>query len=125
MKMVFTCKHCNAEIKKDRALWVSARDVAPQYCWIDPMHGSQLHEPVAAMKEIWLVARFGGAEVARIYIAQYTNDEELELYQQNGSPKKDQLARILPFGCDFHYIVVDTSPAATFVTEAASEVVEC
>ena len=32
-------------IKNDNGVWVSGKELEPQYCWIDPASGSQLHEP--------------------------------------------------------------------------------
>jgi hypothetical protein len=41
-----TCKHCHQEITKSpQGGWDSTAPVIPQYCWVDPEHGSQLHEP--------------------------------------------------------------------------------
>ena len=40
------CKHCQAPIRSHETQWYSvAQTVLPQYCWVDPVHGSQLHEP--------------------------------------------------------------------------------
>lgn len=49
--MVFaqhTCKLCKKELASVNGRWVLATSEDPstdQYCWIDPMHGSQLHQP--------------------------------------------------------------------------------
>lgn len=124
---MFKCKHCGAEVNRDNhgQQWVSDRHVLPQYCWVDPVKGSQLHAPdVPANREIWLVAKFSGLEVARLYIAQYSTDEELDIYNRNGSPKKELLAQICPRGSRYTYIVVDVPPlAVTLRTETASEMI--
>lgn len=40
------CTHCKAEIKKlGNGLWLNAKHDLAQYCWVDPVHGSKLHEP--------------------------------------------------------------------------------
>lgn len=42
----FVCKHCQAAVRQIGNQWHSvANSVLPQYCWVDPVHGSQLHEP--------------------------------------------------------------------------------
>lgn len=40
------CRHCQSAVHRVGNQWHSvANSVLPQYCWVDPMHGSQLHEP--------------------------------------------------------------------------------
>lgn len=125
---MYKCKHCSTDVKLDKhgQQWVCDRHVLPQYCWVDPVKGSQLHEPnVPANREIWLVAKFSGLEVARLYIAQFSTDEELDVYNRNGSPKRELLAQICPRGSRYTYIVVDAvPPAITLRTETASEMID-
>ncbi len=52
------CKHCNASIKHDPndprhnpELWYDTGMTCNQYCWIDPVEGSQLHEPYILTKD--------------------------------------------------------------------------
>ena len=42
-----TCKHCKAAIvpSHDGKLWLNGNPDTPQYCWVDFVKGSQLHEP--------------------------------------------------------------------------------
>jgi hypothetical protein len=41
-----TCKHCSKEIRYySGRLWHDSSVVFPQYCYVDPAHGSRLHEP--------------------------------------------------------------------------------
>ena len=127
--MMYDCKHCGRKVVKDEGgeLWLDAGHSRvyingvrqlDQYCWVDPVHGSQLHEVEAVgEKEIWLVASFQGEEVARLYIAQFVSQEELDVYNDNGSPKKDQLARMLPYGCQYSYIIVAKPAKKSYITE--------
>lgn len=46
--IAYVCRHCNAAIRQvpSSEQWLSvAYTVLPQYCWVDPAHGSKLHEP--------------------------------------------------------------------------------
>lgn len=49
--LLATCKNCKRPItysQGDNGLWFEkTHDVqlGAQYCWMDPQHGSQLHEP--------------------------------------------------------------------------------
>ncbi len=44
-----TCKHCHQPLSQtSQGLWVSPDSVIPQYCWVDEVQGSQLHEPAPA-----------------------------------------------------------------------------
>lgn len=128
--MMYDCKHCGKKVVRDEGgrLWLDAGHShidmhgTQQYCWIDPLHGSQLHEAdVTGQQEIWLVATFQGEEVARLYIAEYTNEEELDVYSRNGSPRRDALARILPYGCTYAYVKVNKPAAKTGRTELVDE----
>lgn len=44
------CIHCKKQIVLINNRWLSDENTFPQYCWIDPMHGSQLHEPETYLK---------------------------------------------------------------------------
>jgi hypothetical protein len=40
------CSHCGQKLVHQRGpMWHGEADIAPQYCWVDPVHGSQLHKP--------------------------------------------------------------------------------
>ena len=39
-----TCRHCGAQVWKAGQQWHSDQEDWPQYCWVDPEKGSQLHE---------------------------------------------------------------------------------
>jgi hypothetical protein len=40
------CIHCGKYLERQSGgLWNGPNMIAPQYCWIDPEHGSRLHEP--------------------------------------------------------------------------------
>lgn len=40
------CILCKTPVQQKGDQWVCERDVLAQYCWVDPVHGSQLHEPM-------------------------------------------------------------------------------
>lgn len=41
------CVHCKVEIVKVADTWHSTSALTlSQYCWVDPVYGSQLHEPM-------------------------------------------------------------------------------
>lgn len=40
------CKHCGRKIVRNvKGLWLDDKESLSQYCWVDPVQGSQLHEP--------------------------------------------------------------------------------
>lgn len=124
---MYDCKLCGKKVVRDDGgkLWLTAghfRGVTSleRYCWVDQVHGSQLHDvDLPGEKEIWLVATFRGEEVARLYVAEFLDDEELDLFNRNGSMKKDLLAQICPRGSVFQYIKV--SKTETKILKVESE----
>ena len=45
------CKHCEQKLTHQSGrIWFGEKDIEPQYCWIDPAHGSQLHEPALILE---------------------------------------------------------------------------
>lgn len=45
------CKHCEQKlVHMNGSLWFGETDIAPQYCWIDPLHGSKLHAPALILE---------------------------------------------------------------------------
>lgn len=51
--MVDTCKHCGTEVVRTvGGQWITPNsNLLPQYCWVDPQHGSKLHEVVSQQGE--------------------------------------------------------------------------
>jgi hypothetical protein len=44
---VNVCRHCNKEITQiNGRMWCGGSKMFSQYCWVDPVEGSQLHEPL-------------------------------------------------------------------------------
>lgn len=45
--MVTTCKHCGQPITHIAGrLWHNESKVLPQYCWVNPVGGSRMHQPI-------------------------------------------------------------------------------
>lgn len=45
------CKHCGQKLEHQSGrTWFGESDIAKQYCYIDPMHGSRLHEPALILE---------------------------------------------------------------------------
>jgi hypothetical protein len=53
------CKHCNKYIYcKDNSLWQENSGIYPQYCWVDPGYGSQLHSPILNERDFSVPVKF-------------------------------------------------------------------
>lgn len=45
------CKHCGKHITQVGDLWKDASSVIPQYCWVDEVAGSKLHQPTIEIQD--------------------------------------------------------------------------